>query len=69
MTTPGELARQIMQQVYTKANFHPRLDQLKEPLSRLANRQDHARGAFFEERFKSVGDPGRGIAAGDLHVH
>jgi hypothetical protein len=27
---------------------------LKEPLSRLANRQDHARGAFFEGRFKSV---------------
>ena len=28
---------------------------LKEPLSRLANRQDKVRGAFFEERFKSVG--------------
>jgi hypothetical protein len=27
---------------------------LKEPLSRLANRQDQARGAFFEGRFKSV---------------
>ena len=27
---------------------------LKEPLSRLANRQDKARGAFFEGRFKSV---------------
>jgi hypothetical protein len=27
---------------------------LKEPLSRLANRQDKSRGAFFEERFKSV---------------
>ena len=27
---------------------------LKEPLSRLANRQDKARGAFFEERFKSI---------------
>jgi REP element-mobilizing transposase RayT len=27
---------------------------LKEPLSRLANRQDGARGAFFEGRFKSV---------------
>jgi putative transposase len=27
---------------------------LKEPLSRLANRQDNARGAFFEERFKSI---------------
>ena len=27
---------------------------LKEPLSRLANRQDKVRGAFFEERFKSV---------------
>jgi hypothetical protein len=27
---------------------------LKEPLSRLANRQDRTRGAFFEERFKSV---------------
>jgi hypothetical protein len=27
---------------------------LKEPLSRLANRQDQARGAFFESRFKSV---------------
>jgi hypothetical protein len=27
---------------------------LKEPLSRLANRQDKTRGAFFEERFKSV---------------
>jgi hypothetical protein len=27
---------------------------LKEPLSRLANRQDETRGAFFEERFKSV---------------
>jgi REP element-mobilizing transposase RayT len=28
---------------------------LKEPLARLANRQEKARGAFFEERFKSVG--------------
>ena len=27
---------------------------LKEPLSRLANRQDDTRGAFFEGRFKSV---------------
>ena len=27
---------------------------LKEPLSRLANKQDLARGAFFERRFKSV---------------
>ena len=27
---------------------------LKEPLSRLANREDKARGAFFERRFKSV---------------
>jgi hypothetical protein len=27
---------------------------LKEPLARLANRQDNVRGAFFEERFKSV---------------
>src|SRR5271166_355578 len=27
---------------------------LKEPLARLANRQDHVRGAFFEERFKSI---------------
>ncbi len=27
---------------------------LKEPLARLANRQDNARGAFFEERFKSI---------------
>jgi hypothetical protein len=27
---------------------------LKEPLARLANRQDQARGAFFEQRFKSV---------------
>ena len=27
---------------------------LKEPLSRLANRQDNTRGAFFEGRFKSV---------------
>jgi hypothetical protein len=27
---------------------------LKEPLSRLASRQDKARGAFFEGRFKSV---------------
>ena len=27
---------------------------LKEPLARLANRQDKVRGAFFEERFKSV---------------
>jgi len=27
---------------------------LKEPLSRLANRQDQVRGAFFEGRFKSV---------------
>src|SRR4029077_1880479 len=26
----------------------------KEPLSRLANRQDQTRGAFFEGRFKSV---------------
>src|ERR1700722_15948820 len=28
---------------------------LKEPLARLANRQDKARGAFLEERFKSIG--------------
>ncbi len=28
---------------------------LKEPLARLANRQDGTRGAFFEGRFKSVG--------------
>jgi REP element-mobilizing transposase RayT len=28
---------------------------LKEPLARLANRQDKTRGAFFEERFKSIG--------------
>jgi hypothetical protein len=27
---------------------------LKEPLSRLANRQDETRGAFFEGRSKSV---------------
>jgi hypothetical protein len=27
---------------------------LKEPLSRLANRQDNARGTFFESRFKSI---------------
>ncbi len=27
---------------------------LKEPLSRLANRQDKTKGAFFEARFKSV---------------
>jgi hypothetical protein len=27
---------------------------LKEPLSRLANRQDNARGTFFEGRFKTV---------------
>ena len=27
---------------------------LKEPLARLANRQDQTRGAFFERRFKSV---------------
>jgi hypothetical protein len=27
---------------------------LKEPLARLANRQDNARGAFFEQRFKSI---------------
>ena len=27
---------------------------LKEPLARLANRQDETRGAFFEGRFKSV---------------
>ncbi len=27
---------------------------LKEPLARLANRQDQVRGAFFESRFKSV---------------
>ena len=28
---------------------------LKEPLSRLANRQAKTRGVFFEQRFKSVG--------------
>ena len=27
---------------------------LKEPLSRLANHEDEARGAFFEQRFKSI---------------
>ena len=27
---------------------------LKEPLARLANRQDQTRCAFFEERFKSI---------------
>ena len=30
---------------------------LKEPLARLANRQDQTRGAFFEGRFKSVAIP------------
>ena len=28
---------------------------LKEPLARMANQQDKVRGAFFEERFKSIG--------------
>jgi hypothetical protein len=28
---------------------------LKEPLSRMANREDHTGGPFFDERFKSVG--------------
>jgi hypothetical protein len=28
---------------------------LKEPLSRLANREENTRGAFFEGRFRSVG--------------
>ena len=28
---------------------------LKEPLARMANKQDKVRGAFFEERFKSIG--------------
>ncbi len=27
---------------------------MKEPLARLANKQDQTRGAFFEERFKSI---------------
>ncbi len=37
---------------------------LKEPLARLANRQDETRGAFFEGRFKSaLGDSRRGEAA------
>ena len=27
---------------------------LKEPLARMANREDNVRGAFFEERFKSI---------------
>ena len=27
---------------------------LKEPLARLANKQDETRGAFFEQRFKSI---------------
>ncbi len=27
---------------------------LKEPLARLANKQDETRGPFFEERFKSI---------------
>jgi hypothetical protein len=27
---------------------------LKEPLARMANREENARGAFFEERFKSI---------------
>jgi hypothetical protein len=27
---------------------------LKEPLARLANRENQTRGAFFEVRFKSV---------------
>jgi hypothetical protein len=34
VTTPGELARQIMQQVYTKANLHLRLDHAFEQFKR-----------------------------------
>jgi hypothetical protein len=34
---------------------------LKEPLARLANRQDETRGAFFEGRFKSA----QGFAGSD----
>jgi hypothetical protein len=34
---------------------------LKEPLARLANRQEQTRGAFFEGRFKHVA-----ILAGEL---
>jgi hypothetical protein len=47
---------------------------LKEPLSRLANRQENARGAFFNERFRTVGHRlGRGLFSIDtkldpLHV-
>ena len=45
---PGGQARQRLQSLswFMKC--------LKEPLSRLANRQEQTRGAFFEGRFKSV---------------
>jgi len=42
---------------------------LKEPLSRLANRQEQTHGAFFEGRFKSVAilDEESLLAAGPPH--
>ena len=42
---------------------------LKEPLSRLANRQDKVRGAFFESRFKSVAILDDEAASGHRGVH
>ena len=41
---------------------------LKEPLSRLANRQDKTRGTFFEARFKSVAVCDENVGAISVYI-
>lgn len=57
----NEWVREQLKNAPEVAKFRERLQNLgwfmkclKEPLARLANREDKARGAFFESRYKSV---------------
>ena len=47
----GRWIKTIRERLQSLSGF---LKCLKEPLARLANRQDETRGAFFENRFQSV---------------
>ena len=50
VTTPGEVARQIMQQVYTKATFQPRLDHSVPEPRRHGNDTDSAEVRLWDTR-------------------